>query len=63
MLKIVAVAAMSTLAIVNRYLLVPRLPNHRLSMTRALKLLALVEVGLGLSAITLVASFGTQDPV
>ncbi len=63
MLKIAAVATMTLLAIVNRYVLLPRLSVHKVSATRALKFSALAEFGLGLASIALVAGFGTEDPV
>ncbi|TCL75984.1 copper homeostasis membrane protein CopD [Rhizobium sp. BK251] len=63
MLKIAIVMVMTSVAILNRYLLVPRMAAHRQPMARALKLSALVEIGLGLAAIALVAAFGTKDPV
>ncbi len=56
--KIVAVAAMTALAVVNRYLLVPRLPASLPALRRA----TLIEVPLGLLAIGLVAVFGLLDP-
>ncbi len=56
--KIVAVAALAALALVNRYLLVPRLPAALPALRRA----TLAEVPLGLLAVALVAVFGLLDP-
>lgn len=56
--KIVAVAAMTALAVVNRYLLVPRLPAALPALRRA----TLTEVPLALLAVALVAVFGLLDP-
>lgn len=63
LLKIAAVMVMTTLAVINRYVFVPRLQAHPYSMVRALKFAALCEIGLGVFAIGLVAVFGTEDPV
>ncbi len=56
--KIVAVAAMAVLAVVNRYLIVPRLPAPLPALRRA----TLTEVPLGLLAVALVGVFGLLDP-
>ena len=56
--KIVVVAAMAVLAVINRYVLVPRLPVALPTLRQA----TLVEVLLGLLAIALVAVFGLLDP-
>lgn len=63
LLKIAAVMVMTMLAVINRYVFVPRLRAHRYSTVRALKLAAICEIGLGVFAIALVAVFGTEDPV
>ncbi len=56
--KIVSVAAMAALAVVDRYVLVPRLPAALPALRRA----TLAEVPLGLLAVALVAVFGLLDP-
>lgn len=57
-LKVLAVLAMAGLAVVNRYVLVPRLPPSLPALRRA----TLAEVSLGLLAVALVAVFGLLDP-
>lgn len=57
-LKVLAVLAMVGLAVVNRYLFVPRLPPSVTALRRA----TLAEVPLGVAAIALVAVFGLLDP-
>ena len=57
-LKLVAVLAMVALAVVNRYLFVPRLPPSLTALRRA----TLAELPLGLAAVALVAVFGLLDP-
>lgn len=60
--KIAVVMAMTALAILNRYVVVPRLRRSR-SYAGAFRLAVLVEVGLGLVAIAAVSVFGLWDPV
>lgn len=60
--KIACVLAMAALALVNRYVLVPRLARDPASAGRALRLGTLAEVPLGLAALALVAVFGLLDP-
>ena len=59
--KVVSVAAMVGLALVNRYVFVPRL-GHGPETAIALRRATLAEVPLGLAAIALVAVFGMLDP-
>lgn len=56
--KVAAVAAMAALAVVNRYVFMPRLPAALPALRRA----TLAEVPLGLLAVALVAVFGLLDP-
>ena len=60
--KVAAVAAMAGLALVNRYLLVPRIARHPEAAAAALRRATLAEVPLGLGAVALVAVFGLLDP-
>lgn len=57
-LKVLVVLAMVGLALLNRYVLLPRLPSSLSALRRA----TLAELPLGLAAITLVAVFGLLDP-
>ncbi|TMV79696.1 copper homeostasis membrane protein CopD, partial [Thioclava sp. BHET1] len=62
-LKIVAVLAMVLLAVINRYHFVPRLRGvDALAARRSLLRGTLIEVGLALAALALVAGFATMDP-
>lgn len=56
--KVLAVAVLAGLAVLNRYLLVPRLPASLPLLRRA----TLAELPLGLLAVALVAAFGLLDP-
>lgn len=60
--KVLAVAAMVVLAVVNRYVLVPRLGRRPEAARAALRRATLAELPLGLAAIALVAVFGLLDP-
>ena len=60
--KIVLVLAMSLLALVNRYVLVPRMPDARDRVVASLRAATLAEVGLGVAVIGCVAVFGLLDP-
>jgi putative copper resistance protein D len=60
-IKILLVGAMVAIAIVNRYIFVPRLGRD--PSLRALQGCVVAEVGLGLAVIGLVALFGTLQPV
>jgi putative copper resistance protein D len=51
---------MVLVAVVNRYVFVPRLARD--PSLRALKACILVEIGLGLAVVGLVAWFGTLQP-
>ena len=59
--KIAVVSGMVVLALLNRYVLVPRL-SRRPGTLVALRRATLTEVPLGLAAIALVAVFGLLDP-
>ncbi|WP_245501066.1 copper homeostasis membrane protein CopD [Lichenibacterium minor] len=56
--KVLAVAMMTGLAVLNRYVFVPQLPTSLAKLRRA----TLAEVPLGILAIALVAVFGLLDP-
>ncbi len=59
--KIVVVIAMIALAILNRFVLLPRI-DHIPGSARALGALAVVELALALTAVALVSYFGLLDP-
>lgn len=59
--KIAVAGVMVVLAIANRYTVMPRIGSYP-SAVRALTRGTMVEIGLGLGAIALVAVFGTLDP-
>ncbi|MCF1473954.1 copper homeostasis membrane protein CopD [Agrobacterium vitis] len=61
-LKIAAVAAMVTIAVVNRYVFVPQLHRSPVQAVRAIKIGTLAECALGLIAVALVSAFGTMQP-
>lgn len=61
-LKIACVLAMTGLAVVNRYVVVPRMARNPAGAVRALRLGTLAEVPLGLATLALVAVFGLLDP-
>ncbi len=60
--KILAVAALVGLAVLNRYVLVPRLRQSPEAALAGLRRATLAELPLGLAAIALVAVFGQMDP-
>jgi putative copper resistance protein D len=59
-IKVTLVGIMVLVAVVNRYVFVPRLARD--PSLRALKACILVEIGLGLAVVGLVAWFGTLQP-
>jgi putative copper resistance protein D len=59
-IKVTLVGIMVLVAVVNRYLFVPRLARE--PSLHALKACILVEIGLGLAVVGLVAWFGTLQP-
>jgi copper resistance protein D len=61
-MKIVLATAMTVLAVVNRYIIVPRLPQHRERALRVIKSNSIAEIAIGLFVVGLVAVFGTLDP-
>jgi putative copper resistance protein D len=61
--KIALVAGMSLLAIVNRYVLVPRIGRDRARALNAIRLGSIAEIVLGIVVIALVAVFGVLEPV
>jgi putative copper resistance protein D len=61
--KIIIVLAMTGVAILNRYWFVPRIGGNRENALAAIRTGTLVEIGLGLAAILLVAVFGMLDPM
>ncbi len=60
--KVALVALMTTLAIVNRYVLVPRMALSRGDTIRALWQATLAEIALGFVVVGLVAVFGLLEP-
>ncbi|WP_286203070.1 copper homeostasis membrane protein CopD [Rhizobium lusitanum] len=62
-LKIALVASMSLLAIVNRYVLVPRIGHDQARALNAIRLGSIAEIVLGIAVIALVAVFGMLEPV
>lgn len=60
--KVAAVAAMTSIAVVNRYLIVPLGQNRPATRARLLIAGATLEIALGLIAFALVASFGLESP-
>lgn len=61
--KIAVVAVMTCLAIVNRYHFVPRLADHRDEGMRAIRLVTIAEIVLGVAVVGLVSVFGMLEPV
>ncbi|MGY5812153.1 copper homeostasis membrane protein CopD [Rhizobium sp. LEGMi198b] len=61
--KIALVACMSLLAIVNRYILVPRIRRDRVRSLNAIRRGSIAEIILGIAVIALVAVFGVLEPV
>lgn len=62
-LKIALVASMSLLAIVNRYVLVPRIGHDQERAPNTIRLGSIAEIVLGIAVIALVAVFGMLEPV
>lgn len=60
--KIVLVAAMIAVALVNRYVVVPRLAADTGRAAAALKVNAIAEAAMGLVVVALVSAFGLMDP-
>jgi copper resistance protein D len=61
--KIAVVAAMIAMAVVNRYILAPRIKDHAGAALRALTINSVVEIGLGAAVLALVSVFGTLAPI
>lgn len=61
-LKIAAVATMVAIALVNRYVFVPRMHLSPRQAVRNMQIGSCVEIALGLIAVALVAAFGTMAP-
>jgi putative copper resistance protein D len=61
--KIVLVGAMIGLALVNRYILTPRVKEQSGAALRALAVSSIVEIGLGVIVVALVSVFGTLAPI
>lgn len=60
--KIAAIAAMTIIAVANRYLIVPLGRNRPAASATLLYVGAFLEISLGLFAFALVASFGLENP-
>ncbi len=61
--KIILVAAMLAIALINRYLAMPRLKTADAKAQRSLLVGTLAEIALGVAVIALVSAFGIADPV
>jgi copper resistance protein D len=61
--KILLVAVMIGLALVNRYVLTPRVKKQNRGALRALAVSSIVEIGLGAAVLALVSVFGTLAPI
>ena len=61
-IKVALVATMVAIAIINRYVLVPRLPAAPRSSVRSLAGLSLIEIVLGATVLALVSAFATFEP-
>jgi putative copper resistance protein D len=61
--KIALVAAMIALALVNRYVLAPRIKDQTGAALRILTINSFAEIGLGIAVLALVSVFGTLAPV
>ena len=62
-MKIAIVAAMLVMALVNRYILTPRIKGQTGAALRAIAINSVAEIGLGIAALALVSIFGTLAPV
>ncbi len=62
LLKVAVVGIMCAIAVVDRYVIVPRCPTDSRFARRALMAGAACEIALGLCAFALVATFGLEDP-
>jgi copper resistance protein D len=62
LLKIVVASVMVGLACLNRYGFVPRMAHDCSQALRLLRLGTILEIGLGILAIALVAAFGVMEP-
>jgi putative copper resistance protein D len=62
-LKVALVALMVTLAMVNRYALVPRTARQPSRSLHALRLATIAEMSLGIGVVVLVSVFGMFDPM
>jgi putative copper resistance protein D len=60
--KMALVAVMVGLAVVNRYVFVPRLARNRDGATAAILRATMAEIAIGTAVLALVAWFGTLDP-
>ena len=60
--KIALVLAMTGLAVVNRYIFVPRIGQSNGTAVRAVRTGAIAEILLGAAVLALVATFGLLDP-
>ena len=60
--KIAIVFVMTTLALANRYIVVPRMKRDPISSARALRVATIVEIALGFGVVGLVSVFGLLEP-
>jgi putative copper resistance protein D len=61
-LKILLTAAMVALAIVNRYVQVPRMKHDAMPAVATIRRCTLIEIGLGVAVLALVSVFGMLEP-
>jgi putative copper resistance protein D len=61
--KIAAVGVMTCLALINRYIHVPRIAHDRSNTLQQIRVASVAEIGLGLAAVGLVSVFGILDPI
>lgn len=60
--KVALVAVMTSLAVLNRYVVVPRMAHSRDGAIRALRQATLAEIALGIFVVGLVSVFGLLEP-
>ena len=60
--KVALVAVMTSLAVFNRYVLVPRMADSRAESVAALRISTIAEIILGIVVVGLVSVFGLLEP-
>jgi copper resistance protein D len=61
-LKILLTATMVALAVANRYVFVPRMKGNSVSAVASIRRYTVIEIGLGMAILALVAVFGMLEP-